>query len=101
MTLTPATHRSDPFEGIPESLARAAVGDEVLIEGIVCNLVRTLCADRGIQIGDRLRVQSCEGKTVTVRNVKGRSVRIPGSYTTLVRIRHIPEKFRKAWEAGD
>ncbi len=101
MALTRATDRADPFAEVPESLARTSVGDEVLIEGIVCDLVRTLCEDRGIQVGDRLRVQCCEGKSVVVRNVKGRSVRIPASYTTLVRIRHIPEEFKQALAAGE
>lgn len=96
MTLTSATDRTNPFTEIPESLAKTSVGDEVLVEGIINDLVRTLCADRGIQVGDRLRVQYCEAGSVIVRNVKARAVSIRSPYPLFVRISHIPEQFTKA-----
>lgn len=95
MSLTSATDGADPFAGMPESLAKTSVGDEVLVQEFINDLVRTLCADRGIQVGDCLRVQYCEAGTVIVRNVKARLVRIHSPYALFVRIRHIPNK-RKA-----
>lgn len=97
MTLTFATDdRGDPFADVPDSLASTSVGDEVLVESIDYNLVRTLCADRGIQVGDRLGVRYCEGEAVIVRNVKARQVRIPAPYALFVRVSHIPAEFTKA-----
>lgn len=100
MTVRPATEVSDPFEHVPPSLARASTGDEVLVEGIVFDLVRTLCADRGIRVGDRLRVQDRKGGAVTVRNVKGRTVRVRSPYAFFVRVRQIPRRFTEAPEAS-
>lgn len=97
MTLTSAADdRGDPFADVPESLAGTSVGDEVLVVSIDYGLVRTLCADRGIQVGDRLRVGYCEGEAVSVRNVKARQVRIPAPYALFVRVSHVPEEFTKA-----
>lgn len=95
MTLPSVKEEPDPFASIPPSLDNAAVGDEVLVEDIVSDLVRTLCCDRDIQVGDRLRVQSREDGVVTVRNVKGRAVRIFSPYAFFVRVRRIPDEFTK------
>lgn len=96
MTPTSATDGAAPFADIPESLARTPVGDEVLIEGIIGDVALTLRADRGIQVGDRLRVEYRDRGTVIVRNVKGRLVRIPSPYALFVRTSHIPEEFTTA-----
>lgn len=100
MALISTTDGAAPFAEIPDSLARTSVGDEVLVERIIGDVARTLCADRGMQVGDCVRVQYCEGSTVMVRNVKGRLVRIPSPYALFVRTSHIPEEFTTAVGPG-
>lgn len=93
MSLGTAPERSDPFADVPPNLAGALVDDEVLVEGIVLDIVRTLCIDRDIRVGDRLRVRDREDGAVIVRNVKGRSVRVPESYAFFIQIRQLPDEF--------
>lgn len=96
MTLTSVADGADPFVETPESLAETSVGDEVLVEEIISDLVRTLCADGGIRVGDRLRVQYSQADTVIVRNVKGRLVRLHSPYALFVRISHFFQERTRA-----
>lgn len=97
MTPSPSAGVLDPFAHVPPSLANAAVGDEVLVEEILFDLVQRLCADRDVRVGDRLRVEDMKGAAVTVRNVKGCSVRIRTPYAFFVRIRQVPRRFTEGF----
>lgn len=100
MTPSPSTELLDPFSHVPPSLANASVGDEVLVEEILFDLVHRLCADRDIRVGDRLRVKDMKGEAVTVRNVKGCSVRIRIPYAFFVRVRQIPRRFTESYSSA-
>lgn len=100
MSLRTAPERSDPFADLPPNLAKTSVDDEVLVQGIVLDIVRTLCVDRGIKVGDRLHVRDRDDGAVIVRNVRGRSVRIPGSYAFFIQVRQIPEEFTETFAAS-
>lgn len=68
------------------SLAGARAGDEVRVEDIVLDLVRTRCFDVGIAVGDRLRIRGRSGREVVARTADGRTVRLPQPYALFVRL---------------
>lgn len=77
-------HFSRSSDHLPPSLAGASVGDEVLVERILLDIVRSRCHDCGISVGDRLRVEERSGGEIVVRNSRGRSASLPGSYAFYV-----------------
>lgn len=85
MTVRAATDR-EPKPVTPTSLAGARAGDELRVEDIVLELVRTRCFDVGIAVGDRLRVRGRSGREVVARTADGRTVRLPQPYAFFVRV---------------
>ena len=73
-----------PDPDLPPSLAGAEIGDEVLVDRILLNLVRTLCRERGISVGDRLLIEERTRNDVLVRDERGRSARLPHPYAFFV-----------------
>lgn len=80
-----------PDSDLPPSLAGAEIGDEVLVDRIRLNLVRTLCSERGISVGDRLLVEARTSNDVLMRNDRGRSARLPHPYAFFVYTRAASE----------
>lgn len=100
MTPSQSAGALDPFAHVPPSLANASAGDEVLVEEILFDLVQRLCADQDIQVGDRLRVEDMKGPAVTVRNVRGCSVRIRVPYAFFIQVRPIPPRFTESFSTA-
>lgn len=75
-----------PDPDLPPSLAGVEVGDEVQIQRILLNLVQVMCRERGISVGDRLRVENRSNGEVLVRNERGRTARIPHPYAFFVHV---------------
>lgn len=75
-----------PDPDLPPSLAGVQVGDEVLVRRILLNLVRVMCRERGISVGDRLLIEARTDEDVMVRNGKGRSARLPHPYAYFVHV---------------
>lgn len=75
---------SDP--DLPPSLAGSEVGDEVLVKRILLHLVRVMCRERGISVGDRLLVEDRSRGDVVVRGELGRSTRLPHPYAFFVHV---------------
>lgn len=71
---------------LPSNLAGVAPGQEVVVEGIVLELVRGTCHDLGISVGDRLRVEKRSTEEVMVRTGTGRPVRIASPYAVFIRV---------------
>lgn len=76
---------SRPLE-LPPSLAGASVGDEVLVDHILLNIVRATCHHLGITAGDRLRVEDRSAGEIVVRTGSGRLVRLPDPHAFFVRV---------------
>lgn len=74
---------------IPPNLAGAQAGDEVRVEDIALDLVRSRCIDLGIAVGNRLRVRDRSEREVLVQGDGGRTVRLPQPYAFFVRVSYI------------
>ena len=73
-----------PDPDLPPSLAGAEVGDEVHVNRILLSLVRTVCREQGIAVGDRLLIEARTSDDVLVRDDRGRSARLPHPYAFFV-----------------
>lgn len=81
-------HRSPtpPSPELPPNLAGVEVGGEVLVQRILLDMVRVMCRERGISVGDRLLIEDRSEGDVVVRNDLGRSARLPHPYAFFVRV---------------
>lgn len=80
-----AEHESLPSD-LPTNLAGALPGDEVVVERILLEIVRTTCFDLGISVGDRLQVEERSAGRIVVRNGTVRPIRIASPYAFFVRV---------------
>lgn len=78
--------RSPGRPDLPPSLANAAVGEEVRVRRILLHLVRVMCNERGIAVGDRLLVEERSEGDVRVRDENGRAARLPDPYAFFVQV---------------
>jgi len=86
MRFRKAASESSSDSDLPPSLAGTEIGDEVHVSRIVLNLVRVMCTDRGISVGDRLLVEDRSARDVVVRNEYGRPARLPHPYAFFVQV---------------
>lgn len=71
---------------LPANLAVADPGEEVVVERILLDLVRTNCHDLGISVGDRLRVEERTRGEVVVRNGTSHLIHLATPYAFYVQV---------------
>lgn len=81
----PASDR-DAGTGLPDTLARVAVGEEVRVQRFLIELVGSVCSDLGLAEGDHVRVEERSDGSVVVTNGNGTRVSVPSHHAHFVEV---------------